>query len=166
VVGAKGSAPKAAAPKGSGEKLIAINKKAKFDYSFLDSYEAGIALRGSEVKSLRDGQVQLKDAYVSFVGHEAFLQNAHIAVHKASSYNNHEPERKRKLLLNRIELDKIQRQVEEKSLTCIPYRIYFKKGMVKVEIVIAKGKKHEDKRESIKTRDINREIATRMKRGR
>ncbi len=149
-----------------GEKIIALNRKAKFDYHFIDSVEAGIVLKGSEVKSLRAGSVQLKDAYVSFANGEAYLQNAHISVYKASSYNNHEPERKRKLLLNRIEIDKLQRQVEEKGLTCIPNKMYFKKGRVKVEIVVAKGKKHEDKREDIKKRDVNREISSRLKRGR
>lgn len=140
-------------------KLIAENKKARFDYTLQDTYEAGLVLTGSEVKSLRNGQVNLKDSYVSFVRNEAFLQNAHISEYRASSYNNHIPERLRKLLLHANELDQIERALQEKGLTCVPTKIYFKNGRVKLEIALAKGKKIGDKRESIKDRDAKREIA-------
>lgn len=149
-----------------GIKIISDNKKARFDYHIVETFEAGLVLTGSEVKSLRNNQCQLKDSYVSFVGHEAYLQNAHISVYKASSYNNHHPERLRKLLLNHSELNKIRAAIQEKGLTCVPLKIYFKEGIAKVEIALAKGKKVHDKRESIKTRDVNRSLsqAVRQKR--
>jgi SsrA-binding protein len=148
-----------------GIKIISDNKKARFDYTIVETWEAGIALMGSEVKSLRDGQVNLKDSYIAFRGHEAFLQNAHIGVYQASSYNNHDPERLRKLLLNRNELLQIQSAIEKKGLACIPLKIYFKKGRVKLEIALGKGKKKGDKRQSIKAREADREMA-RFKKGR
>lgn len=138
--------------------IVTENRKARFDYEILQTFEAGLVLTGSEVKSLRDKQMQLKDSYVSFRGSEAFLQNAHIAVYKASSYNNHEPERLRKLLLNRSELAKIDAALRERGLSCIPLKVYFKKGVAKIEIAIARGKKRHDKRQAIKTRDVNREL--------
>lgn len=146
-------------PKKESIKLIAENKKARFDYTLVDSYEAGMVLNGSEVKSLRNGQVNLKDSYVSFIRGEAFLQNAHISEYRASSYNNHVPERLRKLLLNRNELEQIESAIQEKGLTCVPTKIYFKNGRVKLEIALAKGKKLGDKRASIKEKDAKREIA-------
>lgn len=138
--------------------IVTENRKARFDYEITQTFEAGLVLVGSEVKSMRDKQMQLKDSYISFRGSEAYLQNAHIAVYKSSSYNNHEPERLRKLLLNRSELDKIDGALREKGLQCIPLKVYFKKGIAKIEIGIARGKKRHDKRESIKTRDVNREL--------
>jgi SsrA-binding protein len=149
--------------KGGGTKLISDNKKARFDYSIVETFEAGIVLMGSEVKSLRDGSCNLKDAYVAFKGHEAFLQNAHIGVYKASSYNNHEPERHRKLLLHENELVDISAAIQEKGLTCVPLRLYFKRGRVKVEIALAKGKKKGDKRQASKEKDAKREIDRYMK---
>jgi SsrA-binding protein len=140
-------------------KLITENKKARFDYAIGDVYEAGIELRGSEVKSVRAGEVNLKDSYIVIKNGEAFLQNAHISFYKASSYNNHEPERLRKLLLNSSELAKIERAITEKGLTCVPLKMYFKGGWAKVEIALAKGKNSGDKRESTKSRDIDRELA-------
>lgn len=151
--------PKNSSPKKESVKLIAENKKARFDYALEDTYEAGLVLTGSEVKSLRNGQVQLKDSYIAFVRGEAFLQNAHISEYRASSYNNHIPERLRKLLLNAHELDQIERAIQEKGLTCVPTKIYFKNGRVKLEIALAKGKRVGDKRQSIKERDVKREIA-------
>ena len=139
-------------------KIIADNRKARFDYQIIESYEAGISLKGSEVKSLRAGQCVLKDSYISFKNHEAFLQKAHIPAYKPSSYNNHNPERLRKLLLHNYELQKIAAAIQEKSLACIPLKIYFYKGKVKLEIGLAKGKKKHDKRELIKKRDVNREL--------
>lgn len=147
-------------------KLVADNKKARFDFEILETYEAGVVLRGSEVKSIRKGSVNLKDAYVSFIGDEAFLQNAHISVYQASSYNNHEPERLRKLLLNRNELNKIIAKTRERGLSCIPLKIYFKEGRIKLEIALCKGKKSHDKRDAIKKRDVDRETQSAMKKGR
>ena len=141
-----------------GIKLIAQNKKAFHDYHILESYEAGLALHGSEVKSLRGGHVQLKDSYVVFRGTELFLQNCHISPYNASSYNNHLPERIRKLLLNRAEIDKIIPQIKEKGLSMVPIKIYFKEGKAKVEIAIVKGKKDYDKREDLKKRDAKRQL--------
>lgn len=144
--------------KSSGIKLVVENKKARFDYAIEDTFEAGMELVGSEVKSLRKGDANLKDSYISFAGGEAFLQNAHISVYKASSYNNHEPERKRRLLLSKIEIEKLERAVQERGYTCVPLKIYFKNGWAKIEIALARGKKAADKRDSIKSRDVNREL--------
>ena len=141
-----------------GIKIISDNKKARFDYHIIETYEAGLVLIGSEVKSLRNGDCSLKDSYVAFVGDEAYVQNMHISVYRASSYNNHEPERRRKLLMNRIELNRLEASIQEKGLSCIPLKIYFKDGIAKLEIGLAKGKNKGDKRDSSKTRDANREI--------
>jgi len=146
--------------------IIQDNKNARFNYELIETFEAGLVLTGSEVKSLREKQVQLKDAYISFKGNEAFLQNAHISEYKASSYNNHAPERLRKLLLNRRELERIFSAIKEKGLTCVPTKIYFKKGLVKVEIALAKGKKTHDKRESIKKRDVQKQLRQTVQRSR
>ena len=146
-----------------GIKVIADNKKARFDYQILEKFEAGLVLMGSEVKSIRAGKINLKDSYVSFRNNEAFLQNAHISVYTASSYNNHDPERLRKLLLNKKEIDKIQGSVQAKSLTCVPLRMYFKNGRIKIEIGLGKGKKAHDKRDSIKKREMNREMQKSLK---
>ena len=143
--------------------IIAENRKAHFDFAVIDTFEAGLVLKGSEVKAIRNKQVNLKDSYVSFIGDEAFLQNAHISEYKASSYNNHSPERLRKLLLHRSELEKIYGALREKGLSCIPLKIYFKEGLVKVEIALAKGKKNHDKRQSIKEKDANRELKQHLK---
>lgn len=146
--------------------IISDNKKARFDYTIVETFEAGMMLTGSEVKSLRNNQVQLKDSYVSFIGNEAFLQNAHIAEYKNSSYNNHTPERLRKLLLNRRELDEIYGALRERGLTCVPLKIYFKGGRVKLEIALVKGKKLHDKREAIKKRDVSMEMKKSLQRSR
>lgn len=146
--------------------LIHENKKARFDYEIIETFEAGLMLTGSEVKSLRDKNVQLKDSYVSFRGNEAYLQNAHISVYMASSYNNHEPERLRKLLLNRAELEHISDSLKERGYACIPLKIYFKKGRAKIEIALAKGKKTHDKRQAIKERDAKDELRSTMRKNR
>lgn len=146
--------------------VISDNRKARFDFQIIETFEAGLSLLGSEVKSIRNKQVQLKDSYISFVGDEAFLQNAHISEYKASSYNNHAPERLRKLLLHRRELEKIYGALREKGLSCIPLKIYFKEGRIKLEIALAKGKKQHDKRESIKGREATRELKQQMKHSR
>ena len=153
-------------PKKDAVKLIVENKKARFDFEIEDTFEAGLVLVGSEVKSLRGGHGQLKDSYVAFAKGEAWLQNAHISEYRASSYNNHAPERKRKLLLNREELRKIDRAVSEKGYACVPLKLYFKKGRVKVEIGLAKGRKQGDKRGALKERDAKRELAQTMKKSR
>jgi SsrA-binding protein len=147
-------------------KIITDNKKARHDFEILETFEAGLVLTGSEVKSIRGGSVNLKDSYVSFRGDEAFLQNAHISVYKASSYNNHDPERLRKLLLNRSELNKIFGKMREKGLSCVPLKMYFKEGRVKIEIALCKGKKFHDKRQAIKEKDMKRETQSALKKGR
>lgn len=144
-------------------KIISDNKKARFDYEIIEKYEAGLVLTGSEVKSLREGAVNLKDSYVSFRNGEAFLQNAHISEFRASSYNNHAPERLRKLLMHKDEINKIMGRVQEKSLSCVPLKIYFKKGRVKLEIGLGRGKKQHDKRQSIKKKESDRELARALK---
>ncbi|WP_374077706.1 SsrA-binding protein SmpB [Bdellovibrio bacteriovorus] len=146
--------------------IVQENKKARFDYTIVETYEAGLQLMGSEVKSLRAKDVQLKDSYISFRGDEAFLQNAHIAEYKASSYNNHAPERLRKLLLNRKELDEIFGALKEKGYSCVPLKIYFKNGRAKLEIALVKGKKTHDKREAIKKRDVSDQIRSSLRRSR
>lgn len=147
-----------------GIKIITENRKARFDYHILETFEAGLVLTGSEVKSLRNGQANLKDSYISFRGDEAYLQKAHISVYAASSYNNHEPERLRKLLLNRRELNKIFGALKEKGQTCVPLKMYFSKGRVKLEIALVKGKDKGDKRESIRKRDADRAVQKALKR--
>ncbi len=145
-------------------KLIAQNKRGRFDYELLDSYEAGISLTGSETKSIRNGDVSLKDSYISFIKDEVYWQNGHISVYTMSSYNNHDPGRNRKLLLNRIEIDKIYRAMREKSLSCIPLSLYWKGGRIKIKIALAKGKKRHDKRESIKKRDVDARLRQSVRR--
>ena len=146
-----------------GIRVVAENKRARFNYHLLETYEAGLQLKGSEVKSLRQGQCVLKDAYVSFKGTEAFLQNAHISVYKASSYNNHDPERLRKLLLHKQQLHRIYGAIREKGLSCIPLKIYFKRGKAKVELGLGRGKKIIDKREAIKKRQGDREMQRQLR---
>ena len=146
--------------------IVQENRKARFDYEIIETFEAGLQLTGSEVKSLREKNLQLKDAYVSFRGNEAYLQNAHISEYRSSSYNNHEPERYRKLLLHRHELDEIFGSLREKGLTCVPLKVYFKKGRAKVELALVKGKKAHDKRQSIKTRDEKARLQQTMRRSR
>jgi len=138
--------------------IIQENRQVRHDYHVVETFEAGLVLMGSEVKSIRAKAVQLKDSYVAFKGNEAFLQNVHIGEYKASSYNNHHPERLRKLLMNRKELDQIHGSLREKGLTCVPTKIYFNKGRVKVEVALVKGKKLHDKRESIKKRDVDNQL--------
>ena len=147
----------------AGEKLIASNKKALHDYFVLQKAEAGVALTGTEVKSLRDGKANIKDSYVIFKDGEAFLFNAHISPYSHGNLQNHEPERSRKLLLHRREIEKLHAQVVEKGLTVVPLRLYFKGGKVKVEIAVVRGKKLYDKRETEKKRELDREAAVAMK---
>lgn len=146
-----------------GIKIVSENRKARYDYEIIETIEAGLVLMGSEVKSLREGACQLKDSYVVFRGEEAYLQGVHISPYKASSYNNHAPERLRKLLLHKEQLKKISKQVQAKGLSCVPLKVYFKEGKAKVEIALVRGKKAHDKRETIKKREANREMERRLR---
>jgi SsrA-binding protein len=148
----------------SGEKLVASNKKALHDYFVVQKLEAGVALTGTEVKSLRAGNANLKDSYVILKEGEAFLFGAHISPYSHGNLENHDPERTRKLLLHRREIEKLHTQTAEKGLTVVPLRIYFKAGRVKVEIAVVRGKKQYDKRETERTRELDREAAVAMKR--
>jgi SsrA-binding protein len=140
-------------------KTVATNRKAYHDYYIQDSQEAGIALTGSEIKSIRAGRVNLRDAYIRPEGRELWLLNAHIARYEASSYLSHQPTRPRKLLLHRKQIDNLISKVAEKGLTLVPLRLYIKDSIAKVEVALAKGKKLYDKRESIARRDTEREIS-------
>jgi SsrA-binding protein len=140
-----------------GRKLVASNKKARHDYLIEDTYEAGMVLTGTEVKSLRQGRASLVDGFVDIDGGEAWLLNVHIPEYSNGTWTNHATRRKRKLLLNRVEIDKIERKVSEKGATVVPLSLYFVKGRAKVEIAVAKGKKTWDKRQSIATREADRE---------
>ena len=143
----------------SGLKIISYNRKAKFNYFFTEFFEAGIVLNGSEVKSLRDGKANISESYAFDHNGEIYLVNSHIPIYKESSYNNHDPKRQRKLLLNKKEINKLMGRINREGYTLIPTKLYFKKGKAKVEIAVAKGKKQFDKRQTIKTRDWNREKA-------
>ncbi|MFC7493034.1 MULTISPECIES: SsrA-binding protein SmpB [unclassified Nocardioides] len=140
-----------------GRKLIAQNKKARHDYHIEDTYEAGLVLQGTEVKSLRMGRASLVDGFVDIDGHEAWLHGVHIPEYSQGTWTNHAARRKRKLLLNRVEIDKIERRVNEKGLTVVPLSLYFKDGRAKVEIALAKGKKSWDKRSALAERQADRE---------
>ena len=142
-----------------GIKVICLNRKASFNYFFHEILEAGIALRGSEVKSLRDGKASIADSYAVDKNGELYLINSHIPLYRQSSYNNHDPKSDRKLLLNRKEINKLIGRINQDGLTLIPTKLYFVKGKIKVEIAVAKGKKLYDKRQVTKTRDWNREKA-------
>ena len=143
----------------NGLKIISKNRKASYNYFFQEFYEAGIVLKGSEVKSLRDGKANISESYALNDKGEIFLINSHIPSYKESSYNNHEPNRNRKLLLNKREINKLIGKINREGLTLIPTKLYFKKGKAKVEIAIAKGKRRYDKRQVKKKRDWNREKA-------
>jgi len=145
------------------EKNITVNRKARFEYAILQTFEAGIILTGTEVKALREGKANLVDSYASIVNGEAWLNSAHISEYKQGNINNHDPVRTRKLLLNKSEIRKLIGKVKEKGLTLVPLRLYFKKGKVKVELALAKGKKVYDKRESIAKKDFQREQERRFK---
>jgi SsrA-binding protein len=144
-------------PKEQGRKLVAQNKKARHDYHIEDTYEAGLVLQGTEVKSLRQGRASLVDGFVDIEGHEAWLHGVHIPEYSQGTWTNHSARRKRKLLLNRDEIDKIERRVNEKGLTVVPLALYFKDGRAKVEIALAKGKKSWDKRAALAERQATRE---------
>ncbi len=142
-----------------GIKIISLNRKASFNYFFHELIEAGIVLKGSEVKSIREGKVNIADAYASDKNGEIYLINSHIPLYRQSSYNNHDPKGERKLLLNKKEINKLIGRINQEGLTLIPTKMYFNKGKVKVELAVAKGKKLYDKRQTKKKRDWNRERA-------
>ena len=144
-------------PKEKGRNVVASNKKARHDYLIEDTYEAGLVLTGTEVKSLRQGRASLVDGFVDIEQHEAWLHGVHIPEYTQGTWTNHAARRKRKLLLNRAEIDKIERRVAEKGLTVVPLQLYFKDGRAKVEIALAKGKKSWDKRQAIAERTADRE---------
>ena len=136
-----------------------LNRKAKFEYHFLDLYEAGIMLTGTEIKSIRNGEVNLKDAYCVFRKGELFVRSMYIKEYAFGTYDNHEPRRERKLLLRRRELKKLEKRVKERGFTIVPYRLYLSdRGFAKLEIALAQGKKSYDKRESIKAKDQKRDL--------
>ena len=152
--------------KDSFEKAVVTNRKAYHDYFIEEKFEAGIMLQGTEVKSLREGRVNLQDSYASVRGGEAFLHHCHISPYSHGNIMNHEPLRTRKLLLHRKEISKLLVKTQQQGLTIIPLRIYFsKRGFAKVELGLAKGKKQHDRRETIKNREASREVERAMKSG-
>ena len=146
-----------------GIKILSDNRQAGHNYFLDDRFEAGIVLTGTEVKSLRGGKCQLRDAYVEIVGGEGWLVNAHISEYSHGNIMNHLPERRRKLLLHKGEIDKLHGKTREKGFSLIPTKIYLTNGRVKVEFALAKGKKLHDKREDMKTKDSNREMSQALK---
>lgn len=149
----------------AGTKLIAQNKKVRREYELLEFLEAGLALQGTEVKSLRGGKVSFKDGYIRIRNGEAFLVGVHIAPYEqAGSHDNHDPERERKLLLHGWEIDKLQAAIEQKGLTVVPVKLYFKRGKVKLETALARGKKMHDRREDLKRKAVDIDTAREMAR--
>lgn len=147
-----------------GMKIVARNRKAKFEYQLFDTYEAGLELRGTEIKSIRAGQVSLAEAYVRTNGKQAWLVGAHIAPYDQASVFNHDPERERRLLLHKREIKALWDDIRIKGMTIVPTILYLKNGKAKVEIALAKGKRQYDKRQDIKKRDMDREINRAMDR--
>jgi SsrA-binding protein len=153
-------------PKEKGRKVVASNRKARHDYAILDSVEAGIALTGTEVKSLRAGRASLVDAFAQVKNGEIYLHGVHIPEYTQGTWNNHEPRRVRKLLLRRMEIDRLTGKVQESGLTLVPLAIYFSDGWAKVELGLARGKRFYDKRQDLARRDADREITRAMGRRR
>ena len=145
-------------------KEVAFNRKARWQYDLKEKFEAGLVLLGSEVKSLREGRCQLKDSYISFSKEEAFLQKAHISPYKKAFNGGHEPERLRKLLLKKEEIKRIRGLIEQKKMSCIPLRIYFKKSRAKVEIAIGIGKTKSDKSQILRKQQAERQMERALKR--
>lgn len=144
-------------------KVVATNRKARHDYHFHDTYEAGLVLMGSEIKSIRAGRVSLQEGFVLFDGGEAWLVNVHIAQYDPASMQNHEPRRRRKLLLHRREIDRLQSRAQEKGYTVVPTKLYLKDGRAKVEIALARGKRQYDKRQTLAKRDSKRQVERALK---
>ena len=147
-------------------KILSDNRHAGHNYHLLERFEAGLALTGTEVKSAKDGRVQLKDSFAEVAGNEAWLLNAHIGQYSHGNRENHEPTRRRKLLLHRSEIDKLLGKTREKGLTLVPTKMYLKNGRIKLELAVAKGKKLHDKRESERTREMEAEARAAMNRKR
>jgi SsrA-binding protein len=143
---------------------VATNRQARYRYNLLDSWEAGLALTGTEVKSLREGKVQLKDGYAAIRDGEVWLHNVHIPPYGPAARENHDPDRSRKLLLHRREIDRLAGQTRERGLTIVPTRLYFSEGRAKVEIALARGKDVGDKRQAIKERELKREMERAIRR--
>ncbi|MCD7892168.1 MAG: SsrA-binding protein SmpB [Erysipelotrichaceae bacterium] len=144
-------------------KVVSQNKKAYHDYFILDTYEAGIELKGTEIKSVRRGSVNLKDSFIRIKNNEAFIENMHIAPYEQGNRFNHQPLRTRKLLLHKKEIRKLQKQIKEDGLTVVPTKLYFNSSKLKVEIALARGKKLHDKREDLKAKDAKRDIEKALK---
>ena len=144
-------------------KVVTQNKKAFHDYFILDTYEAGIELKGTEIKSVSLGHVNLKDAFIRFKNDEAFIENMHIAPYEQGNIFNHEPLRNRKLLLHKKQIKKLQREVKENGLTVVPTKLYFNTSKLKVEIALARGKKLYDKRQDLKAKDAKRDMERALK---
>ena len=147
-------------------KILSDNRSAGHHYTLSDRLEAGLVMTGTEVKSARDGKVQLKEAFAEITGNEAWLCNAHIGKYSHGNIMNHEPVRKRKLLLHRAEITKLQKATREKGLTVVPTKLYLKKGRIKVELAIGRGKKLHDKRESERTKEMQSEARAAIARSR
>jgi SsrA-binding protein len=143
---------------------IATNRQARYRYNLLDSWEAGLMLTGTEVKSLRDGKIQLKDGYAAVKDGEVWLHNVHIPPYGPAARENHDPDRARKLLLHRREIERLAAQARERGLTIVPTRVYFSDGRAKVEIALARGKDVGDKRQTIKERELKREMERAVRR--
>jgi len=155
--------PRHPAPEGTGVKSIALNRRARHDYEILEAFEAGLALVGSEVKSLRAGRADLKDSYGLIERGEAWLVGLHISPYQFARDGGHDPERTRKLLMHRGEIERVRGKLDQKGLTLIPLRLYFKEGKAKVEMGLAKGKALYDKRETLKRRQAEREMQRAMR---
>jgi SsrA-binding protein len=149
-------------PRERGQKVVATNRKARHDYHLEDVFEAGIVLTGTEVKSLRAGRASLVDGYATIESGEAWLENVHIPEYTQGTWNNHSTRRRRKLLMNRVEIDKLVGKIKESGFTLVPISLYFKDGRAKVEIALAKGKKDYDKRQALKEQQDKREAARAM----
>ncbi|WP_405617390.1 SsrA-binding protein SmpB [Streptomyces sp. NBC_01511] len=143
--------------KDTGRKLVAQNKKARHDYLILDTYECGLVLTGTEVKSLRQGRASLADGFVQIDDHEAWLHNVHVPEYTQGTWTNHSARRKRKLLMHRLEIDKLEQKSNESGHTIVPLALYFKGGRAKIEIALAKGKKEYDKRQTLREKQDRRE---------
>lgn len=148
---------------GEEEKIVCVNRRARHDYFIDETYEAGLILKGSEVKSLRDGKANIKDSYARILKGEAFLLNAHISPYPAANQFNHEPTRSRKILLHKQQIRRLSGKVKERGLTLIPLRLYFKNGKAKVELGLARGKKLYDKRETLRKKVAQREVERSLK---
>jgi len=144
-------------------KVVSQNKKAYHDYFILDTYEAGIELKGTEIKSVRKGSTNLKDAFIRIKNNEAFIENMHIAPYEQGNRFNHEPLRTRKLLLHKKQIKKLQKEVKENGLTIVPTKLYFNTSKLKVEIALARGKKLYDKRQDLKAKDAKRDVERALK---